>query len=426
MGLGWGSCLGRGLRAQLGGVAGRPRRAGALFGIALAAVAAGCSSRPYGTLVAGSSAPDASKVDILVATTRAPVVEPPGVMFGGSRGRGLDFADIVVSIPPDSARQPGEMQLPSSAPGNPEREFVILRADRMDLAQAKANFNSRIQRTPRRRVLIFVHGYNTRFEEAVYRFAQIVHDARVNVAPVLFTWPSGGNLTDYVYDRDSALFSRDALETLLQALVNDPSVDSISILAHSMGNYLVIESLRQMSIRNRGLSPKIRDVMMAAPDIDIDVFRRQIAEIDAGPRPAYFTLFVSRDDRALGISSFLARDSARLGALDPTQEPYRSILEQGRVQVVDLTKIDSTDFTNHSKFASGEVVGAIGERLAQGQSLSEAKAGLVESLGSVTGGAIGVAAGVATGAVAAPTEVFDPTRNEKSVDTAAGATTLSK
>jgi esterase/lipase superfamily enzyme len=426
MELGWGACLGRGLRAPLGGVAGRPGRAGALFVIALAAVAAGCSSRPYGTLVVGSSAPDASKVDILVATTRASVVEPGGVMFGGSRGRGLDFADIVVSIPPDSARQPGEMQLPSSAPGNPEREFVILRADRMDLAQAKANFNLRIQRTPRRRVLIFVHGYNTRFEEAIYRFAQIVHDARVDVAPVLFTWPSGGNLTDYVYDRDSALFSRDALETLLQALVNDPSVDSITILAHSMGNYLVIESLRQMSIRNRGLSPKIRDVMMAAPDIDIDVFRRQIAEIDAGPRPAYFTLFVSRDDRALGISSFLARDSTRLGALDPTQEPYRSILEQGRVQVVDLTKIDSTDFTNHSKFASGEVVGAIGERLAQGQSLSEAKAGLVESLGSVTGGAIGVAAGVATGAVAAPTEIFDPTRSEKSVDAAAGATTLSK
>ena len=416
--LGW-------LRAPMAGGT-LPSRAAVLCFIGLAAVAAGCSSRPYGTLIVGASAPDASKVDILVATTRAPVLEPPGVMFGRSRGRGLDFADIVVSIPPDSARQPGEMQLPSSAPGDPEREFVILRADRMDLAQARANFDSRIPRTPGRRVLIFVHGYNTRFEEAVYRFAQIVHDARIDVAPVLFTWPSGANLTDYVYDRDSALYSRDGLEAVLQALVNDPSVDSITILAHSMGNYLVMESLRQMSIRNRGLSPKIRDVMMAAPDIDIDVFRRQIAEIDNGPRPAYFTLFVSRDDRALGISSFLARDSTRLGALDPTEEPYRSILEKGRVQVVDLTKIDSTDFTNHSKFASGEVVGAIGERLAEGQTLSEAKAGLVESLGTFTGGAIGVAAGVATGAAAAPAKIFDPTRYEKSADTAAGASSLSQ
>ena len=422
MGLVWGAR--RWFRAPVERAAARWRRASVLWIVGLAALAAGCSGRPYGTLIVGPTAPGAGQVDLLVATTRAPVVEPAGVMFGRARGRGLDFADIAVSIPPDGARQPGDIQLPSSAPGNPEREFVILRADRMDLAQAKTDFNARVRRTPGRRVLIFVHGYNTRFEEAVYRFAQIVHDARVNVAPVLFTWPSGGNLTDYVYDRDSALYSRDALEAVLQALVEDPSVDSITILAHSMGNYLVMELLRQMAIRDRGLSPKIRDVMMAAPDIDIDVFRRQIAEIDAGPRPAYFTLFVSRDDRALGISSFLARDSTRVGALDPTEEPYRSILEKGRVQVVDLTKIDSTDFTNHSKFASGEVVGAIGQRLAEGQTLNEAKAGLVESLGSFTGGAIGVAAGVATGAVQAPGKIVDPTTREKSVDTAAGAAAL--
>ena len=317
--MGLGARLRRLLRPRVKGAGARRSRIGVILAIGLASLAAGCSGRPYGTLIVGTSAPDASKVDLLVATTRAPVVQPPGVMFGGARGRGLDFADIVVSIPPDSARRPGDLDLPSRVPGNPERDFVILRADRMDLAEAKANFNARIRRTPGRRVLVFVHGFNTRFEEAVYRFAQIVHDARVDVAPVLFTWPSGGSLTDYVYDRDSAVYSRDALEALLQALVKDPDVDSISILAHSMGNYLTIESLRQMAIRNRGLSPKIRDVMMAAPDIDIDVFRRQIAEIDAGPRPAHFTLFVSRNDRALGISSFLARDSTRLGALDPTQ-----------------------------------------------------------------------------------------------------------
>ena len=191
-----------------------------------------------------------------------------------------------------------------------------------------------------------------------------------------------------------------------------------------MGNYIAMELLRQMSIRDRRLSPKIRDVMLASPDIDVDVFRRQIAEIDAGPRPAQFTLFIARDDRALGLSSFLARDTTRLGSLDPNKEPYRSILEQGRVQVVDLTGTASNDFTNHGRFASGEVVGAIGERLAEGQSLSEAKGGLIELLGTFTTGAIGVAAGVATGAVAAPSELLDPTRSEKSVDTAAQATTL--
>ena len=392
--------------------------------LALATTVAGCSSRPYGDLIVGATAPGARTVDLLVATTRAPVLEPPGVMFGGSRGKGLDFADIVVSIPPQ--HRPGEVEWPARAPGDPERDFVTLRADRIDLAQAKVAFNAQVAETPGRKVLIFVHGYNTRFVEAVYRFAQIVHDARVDVVPVLFTWPSGGNVTDYVYDRDSAMYSRDAFETLLAALVANRSVSSISILAHSMGNYLTVETLRQMAIRDHGLPSKIRDVMLASPDIDVDVFRRQIAEIDAAPRSTQFTLFVSRDDKALGLSSFLARDSTRLGALDPTQQPYESMLEKARVNVVDLTNVQSNDAANHSKFATGEVVAAIGDRLAEGQALSDARPGLVESLGNITKGAVNVATDVAVGTVTAPVRLTDPTRNEKSVDTAAQAVTLDK
>ncbi len=400
----------------------RRSRVAVFFALAFAAATAGCASRPYGNLIVGASAPDAGRVDMLVATTRAAVSEPPGVLFGGARGRGLDFADIIVSVPPDSNRTPGEVQWPSSPPGDPERNFVTLRADRLELAQIRANFDARVVRTPGHKVLVFVHGYNTRFEEAVYRFAQIVHDARVDVVPVLFTWPSGGAAIDYVYDRDSAMYSRDALEAVLQALVKDPSVGSISILAHSMGNYVTVEALRQMAIRDRQLSPKIKDVMLASPDIDVDVFRRQIAVIDSGPRPANFFLFVSRDDRALSLSSFLARDSTRLGALDPTEEPYRSILEQGRVHVVDLTGMSSPDFTNHGKFASEEVVTAIGERLAQGQTLTDSKTGLVELLGAFTRGAVDVAAG----AVTAPTHLIDPTAAEKPIDAASNAPTLTQ
>src|SRR5271165_7045717 len=391
--------------------------------LALATFVAGCSSRPYGDLIVGAPAPGTSTVDLLVATTRAPVLDPPGVMFGGSRGKGLDFADIVVSIPPEGVHKPGDVEWPGRAPGDPQRDFVTLRADRMDLAQARAAFNARVARTPGHKVLIFVHGYNTRFEEAVYRFAQIVHDANVNVAPVLFTWPSGGNVTDYVYDRDSAMYSRDAFETLLAALVANPNVGSISILAHSMGNYLTVETLRQMAIRDHGLPSKIRDVMLASPDIDVDVFRRQIAEIDAGPRPAQLTLFVSRDDKALGLSSILARDSTRLGSLDPTKEPYSSMLEKAQVHVIDLTGVASNDSANHSKFATSEVVAAIGDRLSQGQSLNDARPGVVESIGVFTHGAINLAADTVT----APTRIVaDPTTTEKSVDTAAGSVTLDK
>lgn len=394
------------------------------FGLPLvvAGLIAGCGGRPYGTLVATQPDPKAGTVDLMVATTRAPVVEPAGVLFGGSRGADLNFADITVSIPPD--RAPGEMRWPSAGPADATRDFAVLRTDRMTLAEAKANFDRRVRAVPGRRVLLFVHGFNTRFEEAVYRFAQIVYDSPVKVAPVLFTWPSGGSLTDYVYDRDSALYSRDALERILETITSDPNVGSVSILAHSMGSYVTVEALRQMSIRNRGLPSKLRDVMLAAPDIDVDVFRRQIASIDMSRRSAQFTIFVSREDRALSISSFIARDSTRLGSLDPTAEPYASMLAASNVKVVDLTTVESKDFTNHGKFANSEVLQAIGTRMASGQRLNDGSGGVIDAVGALAGGTIGLAAGAATQAVTTPGRLLDPTRQERSVGTTAETPSL--
>jgi esterase/lipase superfamily enzyme len=368
----------------------------------LAPRCAGGAGRPLGNLVAvADSAPGADVVDMLVATTRAPVADPPGVMFGGERAIGLAFADIAVSIPPDAVRKVGEVQWPASQPGNPAHDFVTMRADRMDLKEARAKFDQRIAKTPSRHVLIFVHGYNTRFEEAVYRFAQITHDSGADIVPVLFTWPSRGRALEYFYDRESANYSRDALEAVLRAVIEDPNVASVSMLSHSLGNFVAVEALRQMAIRDHGLSPKIKDIMLASPDIDVDVFRRQIAEIEIDDKQPPITLFVSQDDRALGISKLLAGDEPRLGAVDPTAEPYRGILEKAHVHVVDLTTVASDDATNHGKYASSDVVKRIGLRLAAGQPLNDAKSTLGESVGIIAVNAAG-AVGRATATVTMP------------------------
>ena len=83
-----------------------------------------------------------------------------------------------------------------------------------------------------------------------------------------------------------------------------------------------------MAIRDNGLPAKIKDIMLASPDIDVDVFRRQIAEIENGHKSAPVTLFVAQDDKALGLSQLIAGDEPRLGAVDPTREPYRGELER--------------------------------------------------------------------------------------------------
>lgn len=378
----------------------------ALAALAMAGLLAGCGSRPQGTLVPTHAVAGASSVDLLVATTREAAA--PGEMFNGDRGRGLAFADIAVSIPPETARQPGEVQWPSSATPDPAREFATLRADRIDLGEALRRMHNRTAHKPGKGVLLFVHGYNTRFEEAVYRFAQIVHDSGAQVTPILFTWPSRGKLLAYGYDRESATYSRDGLESALQALAKDPKVGEVSILAHSMGNWVTIEALRQMSIRGNGIPTKIKNVMLAAPDVDVDVFRRQIRLIEEGRTRPDFTLFVSQDDEALAASRMLWGSTDRVGAIDPNKEPYRSKLQQASIHVVDLTDVKTDDRTGHAKFAeSPEVVKMIGARLASGQTLGDSKAGLGERISTVAIGAANVVGRTAGVALSAPIAIID-------------------
>jgi esterase/lipase superfamily enzyme len=340
--------------------------------------------------------PGARRVDMLVATTRERTNSAE--MFSGARGQALAFASIAVSIPPASARQVGEVQWPRQVPGNPATDFVTLKADVVDRSEALSWFQRKVRGVPRRQVLVFIHGFNNRFEDAVFRFAQVVHDSDAPVVPVLFTWPSRGSVLAYGYDRESTLYSRNALEKLLNAIARDPAIGEISILAHSMGNSLALETLRQMAIRDGRVAPKIRNVLLAAPDVDVDLAKEAIMDMGPKAKRPSFTLFVSQDDRALAVSRRVWGSSARLGAINPDQEPFRTQIERADVTVVDLTKLRAGDALHHGKFAeSPEVVRLIGKRLAEGQAVSGSRIGLGDRIIQLTAGtaaAVGTAAGL--------------------------------
>jgi esterase/lipase superfamily enzyme len=174
------------------------------------------------------------------------------------------------------------VQWPQKVPGNATTDFVTLKADVIERRQALAWFHRSVRTNPKGRVLVFIHGFNNRFDDAVFRFAQIVHDSQAPVVPILFTWPSKGSVLAYGYDRESTAYSRNALEALLKAISRDRAVGEISILAHSMGNSLALETLRQMAIRDGRVAPKIRNVLLTAPDVDVDLAREAI--VDLGPR----------------------------------------------------------------------------------------------------------------------------------------------
>lgn len=373
---------------------------------AVAVALGGCAGDVRGVLLpVAKSAPDASRVTMLVATTRASDPDE-GLLFSGERGTPT-FAEITVSLPNDSRRKIGEVQWPKSLPGDPETDFVTLKVEKLNQKGIVGRFNQAVKKVPKRRVMVFIHGFNNRFEDAVYRFAQIVHDSQAEVVPILFTWPSRGSVFAYGYDRESGNYSRRALENLFQALARDPAVGEVSVLAHSMGNWVTLEALREMSIRNGSISPKIANVMLAAPDVDVDVFRSQIADME-GRRPK-FTLFVSLDDRALAVSRRVWGSTARLGAIDPDSEPYRSQLERAGITVLNLTSLRSGDRLNHGKFAeSPEVVKLIGSRLIDGQPITDTRIGLGEKVMQVTAGTAAAVGSVAGLAISAPVAIVDP------------------
>ncbi|MDX8441986.1 alpha/beta hydrolase [Mesorhizobium australafricanum] len=307
-----------------------------------------------------SVAQGASSHTILVATTRSRDARP-GTFFDGERSSALNFASITVSVPPN--HKAGNVEWPSSKPGNAQTDFVtrdgeLLPNDKQFLAE----LNQRLKAQPKgqRKVLLFVHGYNTLFAEGLYRFAQVVHDSHAPSVPVFFSWASHGKTLDYVYDNNSATIARDGLERTLRLLLASDA-DEINVLAHSMGNWVTVEAFRQIKISGNVTSAgKLGTVILAAPDIDVDVFKSEMQRIGKPKKP--FLIIVSRDDKALGLSRLIAGGKDRLGASKDTA----SLADLGAI-VVDLSNVKANDATNHGKFAQvAEIAPDLRKVLAQG------------------------------------------------------------
>ncbi|MHC2216382.1 alpha/beta hydrolase [Rhizobium leguminosarum] len=372
--------------------------------VALSLVTSGCANRVQDVLQPLAVAPaGTSRVTMLVATTRKPS-EDPGKLFSGDRGTAISLNSVDVSIPPDRNRKIGEVQWPSRMPPNPQKQFAVTQVAKVQ-SEGQAFDWYRKNRNTKHQVIIFVHGFNNTYADAVFRFAQIVHDSGTDAAPILFTWPSRGRVFDYLYDKESANYSRRALEDLILQAVKSPDVSDVTILAHSMGGWLAAEALRGVAMREKSIPTKVKNVVLASPDIDIDVFRRQFTEM--GPKRPHFVILTSTRDKALEMSSWLSGGVSRVGGSD--LRPYAPLLDQLGVSVIDTSAIATNDPLGHNAFAdSPEIVRLLGRRLA-GQSLEGGKASVADEIGMTAANFAGTAARVA---VAAPVAVISPEARE--------------
>ena len=354
----------------------------------------GCATRDHRLLaetIAPAPAAQLSAVHrIFVATSRSRT-QQPGVVFSGERTADAAFAFVDISVP--SVHTPGEIERsPSPEVADPARYFA---ARRVGLYDGDDSFRNALRADIAARggrALVFVHGYNTSFDEAVYRITQIVHDAGYLGAPILFTWPSSARIIDYIYDNNSATAARDMLEATLR-LVAAAGASRIDIVSHSMGAWVTMEALRQLALTGqKELGGTLGDVVLAAPDIDVDVFEAQMRRY--GKPVSGFYVLTSEDDRALSLSRMIAGNQPRVGGYMDTYD-----LASYGVTVLDVSGVasDGTGL-NHTKFArSPLLVRLLGASLADDARERADTTEIKRRIGAITGGlgqTIGNAAGI--------------------------------
>ena len=306
----------------------------------------GCSPRPGPELLlpAGTEAAppaDARQVRVFMATTRGASAEAPEI-YNAERERELSYSSFAISIPP--GHQASEIEWPRAGAPDPATDFVTTRRWALD----RKGFLSGLAAESKGKtdVVLYVHGYNTSAQEALYRAAQISVDAGSEGVPVVFTWPSNAQLAAYVSDRDAADFSRAYLADLLTTLTRSRKIGRTVVVAHSMGGRLMMEALVQLRLMGRRDVLDRLEVVLADPDIDVDLFWEQARIVGKLTPP--ITVIVAPDDRALRASQFLAVGHDRIGKADLTDPRYAEAATKFGVRLVDVTSLD-TDTIAHSR-----------------------------------------------------------------------------
>ena len=301
---------------------------------------------------------------------RADVWLPKLVEEGGSRTRG-ETPHVQGSAPSDTDKLAEYVFLTRITTGGKE-SFTATLQDAIYYDGSDA-------------ILLFVHGFNVAFDEALVRAAQLSNDLSRDDAydvgiPVLYSWPSAGSvsLEDYQGDRDRSIASAPHLEAFLDLITEDIDVQRINIIAHSMGNRVLTKALEDYAsdyLVQHGRDDLEFRILLVAADVERDVFDEANGVFDN--LDANVTIYTSDTDRALHVSEIVNR-KARLGDTD-TDKPY--IRSAQNYQTIDATAVTTQLFgIGHNYYSDNptilwDMMCTIGETRPQDRALEIARYG---------------------------------------------------
>ena len=330
-------------------------------------------------------------VPVFYGTDRVRKDEPKRIVYGSDRAHRLELGRALITVP--KAHQVPKIERPFAIrvpylqitiyeqAEDPKQHFTIRELKSLSPDEFLALVRERVggSRTFKDQAVVFVHGYNTGFDYALYRTAQMAYDLKFDGAAFLYSWPSGGDFAGYGYDRESATQAEPHLKKFLELVLRETGAKSVSVIAHSMGNLPLLAVLRELGPT---LPPDVRlnEIIMAAPDVDRDVFQYLAANIRQYGRGV--TLYCSANDRAMAASRRVAGGVPRAGDV-PAEGP---IVIAG-IDTIDVTQT-STDMLalNHSSYAEkGALLNDIGLLLRTGERPPELRIPILQKVATPAG-----------------------------------------
>ncbi|WP_232453167.1 alpha/beta hydrolase [Burkholderia ubonensis] len=306
-----------------------------------------------GVLAGGAmSSADAAYVvqKVYFGTDRLVTGPASAPVFSTTRADHLTYGEVHVSIPRNHKQ--GELESPSvwllQFQADPGKHITLLRTATLAGDAFWSALRQNLHASPRRSVLVFVHGFNVSFDDAARRTAQMAFDLQFRGATIFFSWPSRGKLSQLAYsaDEQAIIDAQPHLEQFLREVLAQSGADSVYLIAHSMGNRGLTRALASLAVSDPHSVGLIKEVILAAPDIGATEFTEQVAPglLKLG---APVTLYASSHDKAL-VASNTWHNGARLG------ESAHLVVLKG-METIDASAAQS-DLLGHSYYGQRTVL----------------------------------------------------------------------
>jgi esterase/lipase superfamily enzyme len=259
-------------------------------------------------LVLGAKVQGAIEITTYYATNRKQnATSEPTKIYGGEVAATLQYGRAIVSIPPTHV--PGHFEMPTlwklERNADASQHFVLKSVTPLGTDDARQEMAGKLRGMGSKSLLVFVHGFKTGFAEAALRTAQLAHDLNFPGMAFFYSWPSANQVRSYWLDEEVARLSESVFERLIEELSQLPVTD-IYVVAHSMGNRIVGHALQARADKGKQ-TPNLKELLLAAPDINAEVFTTVIAPKLAAMQGTHTTVYASSSDIALKASKIVHR-----------------------------------------------------------------------------------------------------------------------